>query len=237
MTKEFDKIILELGQMSKLSQVFSCLILDDYETLIPVIEEINHIELVPSPEIWEKFKNKYDEVIETKKAKQLKQMDYFEHAFISTYRTIKREAIYRPDLEITSEEGAYLILRLLVLRYLTKKEIPLLAELHKIKNSIQEYLNNWLPSFKLSNLLDEFRVLLKEGTQAKLKLTTLGQVFDNSFNQFFDLVMDIHLGYFEKHQLSVFDDKPKELQAIEVFRNKADGLKSFIINKHEGKGL
>jgi|JI9StandDraft_2_1071091.scaffolds.fasta_scaffold689369_1 hypothetical protein len=77
MTKEFDKIILELGQMSKLSQVFSCLILDDYETLIPVIEEINHIELVPSPEIWEKFKNKYDEVIETKKAKQLKQMDYF----------------------------------------------------------------------------------------------------------------------------------------------------------------
>ena len=37
------------------------------------------------------------------KSKQLKQMDYFEHAFIESYRAINKEDVYRPDLEITVE--------------------------------------------------------------------------------------------------------------------------------------
>ena len=169
--------------------------------------------------------------------KQLKQMDHFEHAFIATYHAIKREEIYRDALEITPEEGAFLTLKICVMRYMSYKELPIHHEIIGIKETMSQYLTNWLPGSRLADLNDEFRMLLREGTQAKLKMPVLGQVFHDCFNQIFDLIAVVHGGYFEEHSNEVQKEREGDLQAIEVFRNKGDTVRHFVLNKHEGKGL
>ena len=116
------------------------------------------------------------------KSKQLKQMDYFEHAFIESYRAINKEDVYRHDLEITVEEGVKMMVKICVMRYLTLKEHPFCQSINNMRFRIEEYLNNWLPASRAADLKDEFRLFLREGTQAKLKLPLLAQVFGKIFN-------------------------------------------------------
>jgi len=123
-------------------------------------------------------------------------MDHFEHAFIATYRVQKKEEIYRNDLSLMPSEAAKLMIKVCVLRHLCQKELPSHEQLVKLEADMQEYIQNWVPSNILADLLEEFRTFLREGTQAKLKLPVLGDVFGNNFNEVFDILGMIHGGYF-----------------------------------------
>lgn len=115
------------------------------------------------------------------------------------------------------------------------------------KGAIERYLFGWVENQHISQLSAEFRILLKEGSQSKLKLNILRAAFDEQFAAFYDVAAITHNGYFDdpvqvSSDLSssrqvMREDGPKEITAIEIFRNRQDGVRDFIINKHEAKGL
>ena len=41
--------------------------------------------------------------------------------------------------------------------------------------------------------------MLREGTQAKLKMPVLGRVFNDNFTQVFDLMAVVHKGYIDEY--------------------------------------
>lgn len=71
-----------------------------------------------------------------------------------------------------------------------------------------------------------------------MKLNLLKTVFDEEFVSVYDIVAMTHLGYFEeKHASNAVVEVASELQGIEVFRNRQDGLRGFMINQYESRGL
>jgi hypothetical protein len=167
-------------------------------------------------------------------------MDHFEHAFIAVRRKAEEEESLRSELQITKEEAAILILRLLILNYFLKMDLPLKDEIGSVRKEVNYFLKNWITRDEFNDIAHEFKVLIKEGSQSKLKLNLLKNVFDEHFIHIYDIVAFTHNGYFEEKSgvgVGAANEGPGELQGIEVFRNRQDGLRSFTINQYDSRGL
>lgn len=88
------------------------------------------------------------------------------------------------------------VVRLLVLRYFSTLDLPLKEEIELARQDLTKTLKNWLPAETLHDIFFEFRILIREGSQAKLKLNLLKAVFDEQFTSLYDIVALTQDGYF-----------------------------------------
>ncbi len=123
-------------------------------------------------------------------------MDHFEHVFVAVRRHADEEDPPRNELQITREEAAVVVVRLLVLRYFSQLELPLKEEVEAARRDLTQTLKHWLPADLLHDIYFEFRILIREGSQCKLKLNLLKMVFDEQFTSLYDIVALTHDGYF-----------------------------------------
>jgi hypothetical protein len=85
-----------------------------------------------------------------------------------------------------------------VLNYFLKADLPLKEQLEVARRDISHCLKHWLPADSYHDLVFELKTLIREGSQAKIKLNLLKVVFDDQFVSVYDIVALTHDGYFEE---------------------------------------
>jgi len=100
------------------------------------------------------------------------------------------------DLQLQMNEAILVYFRFIIFNFLAKMDLALKSEIKITKEMIESYLMSWSSPLNISSIVAEFKTLLREGTQAKLKLPLLKSVFDKEFIAFYDIVALTHSGHF-----------------------------------------
>lgn len=66
-----------------------------------------------------------------------------------------------------------------MLGYLSKLDTIIKPQLTAARKMVEDYLKYWMPPNTAAAIVSEFKILLKEGTQAKIKLNMLKASFDS----------------------------------------------------------
>lgn len=198
LAQEFQVALKQLRQLVTMSKVVASLLLHDYSDLLALLDGIGPRSQDPedSAEFWSRAKAGYEGFHEARKEKSVKQMDHFEHAFIGVRRQGEEEGGVRSEMGVTREEAAVAVVRLLVLRFFLKAELPLREQVEAGRRELSHTLKHWIPHDSLHDIHLEFRTLIREGSQAKIKLALLRSVFEDHFVNVYDIVALTHEGYF-----------------------------------------
>ncbi len=76
-------------------------------------------------------------------------------------------------MQISKEQCGVLILRFLVIDHLLRAQSNFKDSLEKMRKQLKHTIENWIDKEQLYDIHHEFKVLIKEGTQSKIKLNLL----------------------------------------------------------------